>query len=76
MSVPLKFGPVKTFLPGIRRHSGQIGLWTFLDVGSEGSEWGYRMGVAGAGQLQPIRGESYALHPGDVALELDKQASG
>lgn len=38
--------------------------------------WGYHVGVASAGQLQLIRGESYALHPGDVALELDKQASG
>ena len=34
------------------------------------------MRVASAGQLLPIGGESYALHPGDVALELDEQASG
>lgn len=36
----------------------------------------YHARVASAGQLQPIRGEGYALHPGDVALELEEQASG
>lgn len=30
--------------------------------------WGYHVGVASAGHLQPIRGESSALHPGDVTL--------
>ena len=32
---------------------------------------GYHVGVASAGQLLPIGGEGNALHPGDVALELD-----
>lgn len=37
---------------------------------------GYHVRVASAGQLQPVGGESYALHPRGMALELDKQASG
>lgn len=53
--------------------------------GREGVRWelagrkawrGYHVGVASTGQLLPIGGESNALHPGDVALELDEQASG
>lgn len=37
---------------------------------------GYHVRVASAGQLQPVGGESYALHPRGVPFELEKQASG